>query len=289
MRRPYLVDQALRQCRRGSQIAPRCPRGRSRWRPAAAGLQDQAARFAERALARPRVQRVWRAANEQADRRLISFIEDDSGALQTTNGNVTLDLRQILQQVEGSAGLVDRIDARLPPNAGRIVLLRSNELSLAQQGVRALKAVANFIVVIVLLIFAAAIWLAPDRRRAVRACAIGLIVAGLVLIFIRRVAGDQLIDRVVTDGSVRPAAHEVWWIATDPLKLATQSIVFVGIVGLIGAWVAGSGRRGTATRRVLAPYLKDPWMAWAGSPRSSCCCSHGRRRPRPATGSPSRS
>ena len=261
----YLVDQLYANVDVAAQIRAALPeRAKPLAAPAAAGLQDQAARFAERALARPRVQRVWRAANEQADRRLISFIEDDSGALQTTNGNVTLDLRQILQQVGGNAGLVDRIDARLPPNAGRIVLLRSNELSLAQQGVRALKAVANFIVVIVLLIFAAAIWLAPDRRRAVRACAIGLIVAGLVLIFIRRVAGDQLIDRVVTDDSVRPAAHEVWWIATDPLKLATQSIVFVGIVGLIGAWVAGSGRRGTATRRVLAPYLKDPWMAWGG-------------------------
>ena len=47
----------------------------------------------------------------------------------------------------------------------------------------------------------------------------------------------------MTDDSVRPAAHEVWWIATDPLKLATQSILFVGIVGLIGAWIAGAGRR----------------------------------------------
>jgi len=142
---------------------------------------------------------------------------------------VTLDLRQILQQVGGNAGIVDRanaalannpgvadrINAKLGPNAGRIVLLRSNELSLAQQGVRFLKAVANFIVIIVVLIFALAIWIAPNRRRAVRACAIGLLVAGLVLVFIRRVAGDQLIDHVVKDDSVRPAAHEVWWIATD--------------------------------------------------------------------------
>ena len=88
--------------------------------------------------------------------------------------------------------------------------------------------------------------------------------AGLVLVFIRRVAGDQLIDHVVKDDSVRPAAHEVWWIATDPLKLATQSILFVGIVGLIGAWIAGDGRRATATRRWLAPYLRDPWIAWGG-------------------------
>jgi hypothetical protein len=261
----YLVDQLYANVDVAAQIRAALPeRAKPLAAPAAAGLQDSAARFTERALARPRVQRAWRAANERADRRLIAFVDDDSGALRTSGGNVTLDLRQILQQVGGNAGVVDRINARLPPNAGRIVLLRSNELSLAQQGVRFLKAIANFIVIIVLLIFAAAIWIAPNRRRALRACAIGLIVGGLVLVFVRRVAGDQLIDRVVKDDSVRPAAHEVWWIATDPLKLATQSILFVGIVGLIGAWIAGHGRRATATRRFLAPYLEDPWIAWGG-------------------------
>ena len=152
----YLVDQLYANVDVAAQIRAALPeRAKPLAAPAAAGLQDSAARFTERALARPRVQQAWRAANEQADRRLIAFVEDDSGALRTSGGNVTLDLRQILQQVGGNAGLVDRIDARLPPNAGRIVLLRSNELSLAQQGVRALKAVANFIVIIVLLIFAA--------------------------------------------------------------------------------------------------------------------------------------
>ena len=73
--------------------------------------------------------------------------------------------------------------------------------------------------IVVILIFALAVWIAPDRRRAIRACAIGLIVAGLVLIFIRRVVGNQLIDKVVADDSVRPAAHRIWWIATDQLGL----------------------------------------------------------------------
>ena len=271
----YLVDQLYANVDVAAQIRAALPeRAKPLAAPAAAGLQDSATRFTERALARPRVQQAWRRANEEADRRLIAFVEDDSGALRTSGGNVTLDLRQILQQVGGNAGIVkranaalannpgvaDRINAKLGPNAGQIVLLRSNELSLAQQGVRALKAVANVIVIIVLLIFALAIWIAPNRRRAVRACAIGLLVGGLVLVFIRRVAGDQLIDHVVKDDSVRPAAHEVWWIATDPLKLATQSILFVGIVGLIGAWIAGDGpaRHGhAAVARALSEGSMD--------------------------------
>jgi len=140
----YLVDQLYANVDVAGQIRAALPdRAKPLAAPAAAGLQDSAVTFTDRALARPRVQQAWRSANERADRRLIAFIEDDSGALQTSGGNVTLDLRQILQQVSGNAGLVDRVNQRLPVTAGRIVLLRSNALSLAQKGVRALKAVAN--------------------------------------------------------------------------------------------------------------------------------------------------
>lgn len=259
----YLVGQLYANVDVTARIRDALPdRAKPLAAPAAAGLQDAAQRFTSEALARPRVQQAWRVANEQANRRLVAFVDDDSKVLRSTNGTVTLDLRQILQQVGGNSGLINRVQDRLPPDAGRIVLLRSNQLSVAQQSVRALRVVAYFVVLVVVLIFAAAIWIAPDRRRALRACAFGLLAAGLVLVFARRVLGDQLIDQVVSDSSIRPAAHEVWWIATDQLKLATQSILFVGLIGLLGAWVAGPGRRATATRHALAPYLRDPWLAY---------------------------
>jgi hypothetical protein len=259
----YLVDQLYANVDLAGQIRDVLPpRAKPLAAPAAAGLRDSAEQLVQRALARPRVQQAWRQANGRADRALVNAIEDDEGALRTTGGAVTLDLRTLVQQAGGRAGLADRLQGRLPADAGRIVLLRSNQLSLAQSGVRALRAIANLIVIVVILIFAAAIWIAPDRRRALRACALGLVVAGLVLIFVRRVFGDQLIDRVVADDSIRPAAHEIWWIATDQLKLATQSIMFVGIIGLVGAWIAGAGSRATATRRVLAPYLREATLAY---------------------------
>ena len=86
-----------------------------------------------------------------------------------------------------------------------------------------------------------------------------------MLVFVRRVFGDQLIDRLVEDTTFRPAIHHVWWIATDQLRLAITSILFVGIVGLIGAWVAGPGARATSVRRALAGFLRDDrsWIAFA--------------------------
>ena len=110
-------------------------------------------------------------------------------------------------------------------------------------------ATANYLVILVVLIFAGAVWVAPDRRKAVRACAIGLLVAGLLLIFLRRVPRYQLIDQLVVDDTIRPAAHNAWWIATEPLRLILTTIIFVGLIGLLGAWLTGPTSYATAARR----------------------------------------
>jgi hypothetical protein len=259
----YLVDEIYANVDVAGQIrAVLPPRAKPFAAPAAAGLHDSAERLTQRVLARPRVQEAWRVANRAADHELIRVIDDDGRALRTNGGAVTLDLRPIVQQVVGRIGLADRVKGKLPPNAGQIVLLRSDQLAAAQTAVRILRAIANLLAIVVLLIFAAAVWVAPERRRAIRACAIGLIVAGLALIFVRRVVGNQLVDRLVADSSVRPAAHSVWWIATDPLHLAIESILFVGLIGLIGVWIAGAGARATALRGWLAPYLREPMLAF---------------------------
>ena len=259
----YLVDQVYANVDVAAQLRSALPpRAQPLAAPAAAGLHDGAERLTQRILARPRVQQAWRAANREADRQLIRLLDDEGRFVRTNGGEVAIDLRPIVQQVVGRVGLTDRVEGRLPPNAGRIVLLRSDQLSAAQTGVQVLRTVSSLIVIVVILIFALAVWIAPDRRRAIRACAIGLIVAGLVLIFIRRVVGNQLLDKVVADDSIRPAAHRIWWIATEQLSLAIASIVFVGVIALLGAWIAGPGARATSLREWLAPYLREPAVAY---------------------------
>ncbi len=95
-----------------------------------------------------------------------------------------------------------------------------------------------------------------------RACSIGLLVAGLALIFLRRVLGDQLIDQLVVNDTIRPAVHNAWWIATEPLRLILTTIIFVGLIGLLGTWLAAPGSHATAARRMLAPGLRHPAIAY---------------------------
>jgi hypothetical protein len=263
----YLVDQLYANVDIAGELRTALPpRAKPLAGPAAAGLRNVLVESADRALAAPRAQRAWRTANETANRELVRLLNDGSGALTTTNGAVVLDLRPLVARIGGQSAVADRVGA-LPPDAGKIVLLRSSQLQAAQTGTRILKAIAVLLVPLVALIFALAVWLAPDRRRALRACAIGTIVAGLLLVILRRVLGDALIDRLVKDDSMRPAVHEVWWIVTGQLGLAIASVLFVGIVGFAGTSVAGSGRRSTAVRRAIAPWLRDDrcWLVLAAT------------------------
>jgi hypothetical protein len=261
----YLVDQLYANVDVAGELREALPpRAKPLAAPAAAGLRNLLVTSAERAIASPQAQNVWRRANERANRQLLKLLDDGSGALKSSNGEVVLDLRPLVNRISGNSAVTDRVGT-LPPDTGRIVLLRSDQLKSAQTATKILRAISLFLLPLILLIYALAIWLAPDRRRALGACAIGVLTAGLLLVFLRRVLGDELIDRLVANDAVRPAIHNVWWIATDQLGLANASILFVGIVGIVGTWFAGPGRRATAWRGAVSPFLRDnrSWLALA--------------------------
>jgi hypothetical protein len=46
---------------------------------------------------------------------------------------------------------------------------------------------------------------------------------------------------------------------------ASIAAIAYGVVMVVGAWLAGPTRPATATRRALAPYLREPRYAWVGA------------------------
>jgi hypothetical protein len=259
----YVVDQVYDNVDVAATLQAALPPSAQPLAPAAAtGLRDLGERAALRALQSERVQDAWVRANVAANRQVVALLDGGSGALRTTNGDVVLDLHALLQQVEERTGLGGRVEAALPPSSGQIVLMHSDQLEAAQTATHALRVVSDVIVVLVLALFAAAIWLAPDRRRALRGCALGLLVAGLVLVVVRRVLGDRLIDDLVASSALRPTVHSVWWIATEQLRLITTTLIVVGLIALAGTALAGPGEHAVAARRWLAPYLRRAVVAY---------------------------
>ena len=106
---------------------------------------------------------------------------------------------------------ISNLEQRIPPDAGQITILRSDQLSTAQNVTQWLKAVADWIWILVIVFWAAAIWIVPGRRRReVRAVGWGIAITGVLLLIIRSVAGHYIVDKVVAAESVKPAVQQVW-------------------------------------------------------------------------------
>ena len=104
---------------------------------------------------------------------------------------MTLDLKSLLESVTSELGIGSKLVAKLPAAASSIEIMRSDELSAAQTGVNLLRIAAYVLTALTLLIYAAAIYLARDRRReTLRSVGISFIVIGVVVLFARK-AGRQ--------------------------------------------------------------------------------------------------
>lgn len=229
--------------------------------PAAGGLRSVAERGANILLERPRTQKLWEQANRRAHKLLLDVIEDRGKAVSTGHGDVTLNLRAILGQTERLGGL----SKKLPADAAQLTILRSDQLELAQDLARLLKALAIVLVILALGLFALAVYLARGwRREALRATGIGLTAAGAAALVARGLAGNAVVDSLATTDSVRPAVEATWTITTSLLQQAAVATLGYGLVILLAAWLAGPSRLAVGTRAALAPWLEEPRFAYGG-------------------------
>ena len=243
-------------------IAERLPPAQQGLAPVLAGLARSGAdRAADAALERPRVQTVWVETTTRTQRQLVRLLDDDTTFIQTEGGAVVLDLRPIVIELGDQVAVIGKVAERLPESSGRIVIIQKSQLETAQTITRILRSVANWMWLVALAVAALAIWLARGRRRIeIRALAIGLVLVGLLLLAVRRFAGDYLVDQLAKDDGVKPAAHDAWSILTQTLADRAWVGITLGLVTLVGVWFVGDTTRAADARRAAAPVLES--RAW---------------------------
>jgi hypothetical protein len=255
----YIVDQSYAATDAEARLEEALP---ERLKPLAGPLSAQLRGVAydavDRALARPRVQELWRSANRAANERLVALLEGDTERLQISNGAVVLNIDQLVADVTGQIGAGEGAANALQGRVEPIVILQSDQLSTAQKIVKVLKALSFWPLILALLLWAGAVYIAAGRRRQVlRNVALSLVLIGLLLLVIRRIVGNAVIDNLVETESVRAAAKDVWTIFTSLLAQSAWAGIVVGLIAVVAIWFSGEGARATAGRRWLAPAFRD--------------------------------
>jgi len=262
----YLVDRLYAEVDVPAQIEAALPeRLAPLAAPAAGALRTAAERTAREQLSRARTQQAWENANRTAHTLLIRALEGGGPVVGTQDGIVVLDLHELLTELEDRVGIGGRVAGRLPEDAARLTLMRSEQLETAQDLFKILDALPVIAVVLSLGLFGGALAVAPTwRRQAVLGYGAGLAGAGIAALVAAGLLGDAVVGAVATTESGVPAAQQVWTILTEFLEEAATAAIGYGALLLLGGWLAGPSRPALAARRVTAPYLRDPAVAYGG-------------------------
>ncbi len=232
--------------------------------PASSGLREVAVQGAEQVLTTSRFQDAWKKTNTVAHRTLIEVIEDKGQFVGTASGTVTLRLRPLIIQVADEVGLGGDVASKIPADVGNIQVLSSDDLGLAQTVAKLIDGIALLTTLLVLAMFALAIYLAAGYRWiAVLGVGIGLIAASAVVLILRSVGGNVVVDQLAA-ADVRPAADQAWSVGTSLLKSIALSTIQYGVFFMLAAWLASPARSALAVRRFLAPVLREYPAAVAG-------------------------
>ncbi|HEX4308302.1 MAG TPA: hypothetical protein VHZ54_19865 [Solirubrobacterales bacterium] len=233
----------------------------------ATGLHQLAPQIAERALQNSHVQALWADANRAAHERLLEVLDGGGKTLSTENGEVTLNLRPLVEHLAKEAGVGSGIAEHIPLDAGKLVILRSDQLSAAQKGAHVVRELPVFLTLLALALYVAAVWLAGPgrRRRALRSVGVCFIVVGVLVLLLRTLGGNVLVGALVKRETAEPAAHAAWDIATSLLKTVATSVLAFGILVFLAAWLAGPTKIATRLRAEAAPYVNASRWAVFGA------------------------
>jgi putative oligomerization/nucleic acid binding protein len=255
----YLVDQVYANVNVSRQLSTALPpRLQPLAGPISGGLRNLAERAAFEILSRPRVQTAWRAANKVTAQQFINIVEDKSRLVQLNGNAVFVDLRPIIGDLASQIGLPASLTDKIPSDAGRLKVMTADQISTVQNGVDLLKGIAIFAPILALLLFALAVYLYTGRRRhTLWIIGIDLVIAGLLVIIVRNFAGHQIVNSLVKDDAVKPAAQATWSIGTRLLSDVGQSVVLIGLAVMLSAALAGPRRPAVWFRRVTAPWLRE--------------------------------
>lgn len=210
-------------------------------------LRAEQTRLAERVMKTARFKKIWEQANRSGHKALLRVLDEEgkAGEAGTVVVDLTPALRQIADELEeegfaedfGISGLSSLVE----PGAARIKVLEAQELNQAQDAVRVVRGLTLPAVLATLGLYALVLVLGWwELSRTFVAVGVALIVTGALALLLRTLAGNEVVDQLLSAQADRDAAQAAWGIATTTIQhLAIGCIVAGGLAflgGLFFSW-----------------------------------------------------
>jgi Short C-terminal domain len=230
--------------------------------PLSAALDQAAPRVAYDLLGTPPVVAFWESSVRVAHGAFRRIVNGDPGAERA----VYLGLRPLLLELAARLGVEPEVASKLPADAGQLALFRSDQLGKLRQGIRLLKAVSIYFLLVVVALYGFALWLARgERRKTLLWMGLAVLVTGVAILLARSLVGTAVIDSLAgSQPLIKPAANDGWYVLTGLLSSIAWTAIEMGLVGIGLALLAGPSVPATAARRLLAPGLvRYPLVAWS--------------------------
>ena len=254
-----VVNQLYANVDIGAQLKQRLPKDFKQLSdPAAAAVREPATKGVEFLLTQPRFQAMFVRASAAAHERLVNVLENKTGnGISTGNGVVTLDTIVLVKQIGKELGLPRDVVSKLPADAGTITILRSDQLDAGQKGVRLIRVLSVWLLVLVFALYGLAIYLARgERRKTLARIGYGLVIVGLLVLIARRLIGNYVVGSLSSETYHAPA-HHVWLITTSVLGSIGWATVMYGLFAVLAALLAGPWKAMVSLRREIAPVLNQ--------------------------------
>ncbi|CAB4344980.1 unannotated protein [freshwater metagenome] len=234
--------------------------------PLAAGLEAPASTAVERILSTDRVKKVWHTVNEKAHQALVNVLEDKTRIGSTKDGNVTLDIGEIIRIVGTDLGIPSSVMDKIPASVGQITIFESSSLASIQTAVKIVNILGPILFVLIVVMYLLAVWLARGRRRlTLRNVGWSVIVVGLILTTMRRISGNYVAS-MITDPQYSLAGKFIFGVLSELLFNTAWLLITWGAVIVLGMVLIGPSRIATWARRSLAPLFNaDQIVFWAGA------------------------
>lgn len=215
--------------------------------PIESGLKQLVSNTVERVVTSSAFQTAWVEANRRAHAALDEALTGE-GAVKLEDNQVVIDVGPIVARVKDrlvDAGLTPA--AKIPDVHTDFVVFASEEIGEIKTYVRVLQLLGGWLPVIALLVAAAGVYVAFNRRHALIGAALAVFVAMLVLGIALTVARDVYLDRL-PPGTSQAAAGAVYDALIKFLRAGVRALAAVALFTAVGAFLAGPSRIAVLTR-----------------------------------------